>query len=293
MPFHKRPPRGYRKMEHPLPHEFTYGASFDILDATKDATIVTAFRASEDATVGIEAVPVNPSHASFAEEAGPTCAMGSIVPQLNFTFRASLSQALLLDNEFAKVQIQFLPIYTAFLSSLDAADTKTAFDIETILELQHETGAKDVFPLYVAATDLTNGSNHPTSNVLDSGEAFGDWGLGTDLGLESVAFVPDEVYNCLQYYTNGGMLRKIIGRKQTFTLSRDRPAMYHSSNFTNPTVKRMNEYTYCGVLIWTSIPNIHAFGKIGDFDAADKDTVHWNCHFRFDEWNPDFDQTSM
>ncbi len=291
MPTHKNPPRGYRLTDHPLPHDFRYGASFDILDTTKDATMLTLLRASEDATVGIEAVEVNPRHASFAEETGPSCAMGSIVPRISFTFRASLSQALLTDNEFAKVQIQYIPIYTSFLSSLDASDDKTTEDIELILDLSHDVTAKRVEPQF-GTVNLTNASAHPVNTVLEA-EGFADYGLGTSLPLESIAFDENRMYNALSFYTNGGMLRKVLGQKKTFTLSRDRPALYHSNNFTNPTVKRMNPYTYCSVLLWTSAVGIHSFGTSGDFNATDLDLVSFNAEIRFDEWNIDFDQTAQ
>ncbi len=291
MPAHKFPPKGYRLNDHPLPHDFRYGASFDILDATKDATILTLIRASEDATVGIEAVEVNPRHASFAEETGPTCAMGSIVPKVSFTIRGSLSQAMLTDNEFAKVNLNMIPIYSSFLSSLDASDDKTTEDIELLLDLSHDVTAKRVEPQY-GTVNLTNASLHPVNTVLET-EGFADYGLATDLTLESVAWDENRFYNALSFYTNGSMLRHVTGRKRTWTLSRDRPFLYHSMNFTNPTVKRMNPYTYCGVILWSSKVGNHSYGITTDFNAADLDTVSWNAEIRYDEWNIDFDQTAQ
>ncbi len=291
MPAHKFPPKGYRLTDHPLPHDFRYGASFDILDATKDATIITILRASEDATVGIEAVEVNPRHASFAEETGPTCAMGSIVPKISFTLRGSLSQAMLVDNEFAKVNLNMIPIYSSFLSSLDASDDKTTEDIELLLDLSHDVTAKRTEPQF-GTVNLTNASTHPVNTVLET-EVFGDYGLATDLTLESVAWDENRFYNALSFYTNGGMLRKVTGPKKTWTLSRDRPFLYHSMNFINPSVKRMNPYTFCGVILWSSLVGNHSFGITIDFNAADLDTVSWNCEIRFDEWNIDFDQTAQ
>ncbi len=290
MPQHKNPPRGYRLTDHPLPHDFRYGFSFDILDATKDATLLTIIRASEDATVGVEAVEVNPTHASFAEETGPTCAMGSIVPKVSFTFRAAMSQAMLLDNEFGKVQLNMIPVYSSFLSSLDAADDKTTEDIELILDLEHDVTAKRVNPNF--SVNLTDTATHPVNTVLET-EVFGDYGLAVDLTMMSIAFDENRMYNALSHYTNGGMLRKVLGRKKTWTLSRDRPALYYSNNFTNPSVKRMNPYTYCGVIVWTSIVGSHSFGISTDFNAADLDRVHCNAEIRFDEWNIDFDQTAQ
>ncbi len=288
---HKTPPRGYRMLDYPLPHEFQYGGTFDFLDLSKDATMITILRSSET-TTGVEAVEVNPRHAAFAEETGPTIANGSIVPRISFTLRASLSQATTVDNEFGAVQFHMLPIYTAFLDSMEASDDKTGEDVEGILELATSaTAAKRVQPLF-SGTNLTNGLAQPVNTVLDT-EVFGDYGLTTDLVLESVAFTQDDFYDAMQYYTNGGMLKKVSGSIKTWTLSRDRRAMYHSNNFTNPTVKRGNAWMFCGVLLWTSIPGVHSFGIGTDFNGTDLDLVHFNLQIRFDEWNPNFDQTTV
>ncbi len=285
----KTPPKGYRMIEHPLPHDLTYNGVFDILDATKDATLLTVLRATEIA--GIEAVEVNPRHASFAEETGPTISMGSIVPRIQFTLRAQCSQAMILDNEFAKVQFHMMPIYTAFLDSLEAADDKTDKDVASILELSAaDTTEKRTRPLFSTVNLSAATGTQPVNTILET-EVFGDWGLATDLVMESVAWDVGEYFDAVKYFTNGAMLRKVTGPIKTWTLSRDRPAMYHSSNFTNPTVKRGNPWTYCGVMLWTSQVGVHSFGYAGDFDAADKDTVHFNAAIRFDEWNPEFDQT--
>ncbi len=290
MPRHKFPPAGYRKMEHPLPHNFSYSASFDILDVAKDATMLTILRASEDATAGIEAVEVNPRHASFAEETGPTIAMGSIVPKISFTFRSSLSATMIVDNPFASVQIHLMPVYTAFLSSLDAADSKTTEDIESIIRVAHDVTAKRVEPEN-STTNLTSGGGQPFNTVLET-EVFGDYGLTGDGVLESIAFDPEKYFDALSYFTNQAMLRKVTGHITTGTMTRDRNFTFHSNNFTSPIVKRGNEYTYCGVIVWTSIPGIFSHGNAGDFNGTDLDKIHFNAQIRFDEWNPDFDQTT-
>lgn len=273
--------------EYPLPHEFLYTGQFDLLDAAKNSTILTVLRSSESVT-GIDLVEVNPRNNAFQEETGPTIANRSIVPRISFTLRASLSQAMLLDNEFAKVQFHMMPIYTAFLSSLDAEDDDSGLDIEEILELTHAVGAKRVEPLY--ATKLSSTGTQPLNTILEA-EALEDYGLTTTAVMENVAWNLDDYFDCLSYYTNSGMMRKVTGPIKTWTLTRDRTATYHSNNFTNPIVKRGNAYTYCGVLIWVGLPGAHSFGVATDFDAADKDIIHWNSQIRFDEWNSSFDQT--
>ncbi len=291
MPSHKRPPRGYRNLEHPLPHKFDYAGSLEVLDAAKDATICTLLRSSEDITA-IETVEVNPQNANFAEETGCTVANGSIVPRINFTLRASISQVLALDNEFGQVQFHMMPIYTAFLSSMDAADSRLGTQLKDILQLTTAGTPKTVRPTWAASQKLLNGTNQPINTITDV-ETFSDWGMTTNLLAQSVAWNVTTFYNAMQYYSLQGMLKKVVGPIKTWTLKRDRNALYHSNNFTNPTVKRGNEYMYCAVLLWTSIVGTHSFGHVGDFDAAAKDLIHYNVNVRYDEWNPDFDQTAL
>ncbi len=291
MPSHKFPPKGYRQEEHPLPHQFGYNGGFNILDNTKLATMCTLIRTSENVLTP-EDVEVNPANNAFLEETGATITRGSIVPRINFTFRASLSQAMLADWEFAKVQIQYIPIYSAFLNPLEALDNMTNETVEDIMEIQHGVSVKKVNPLF-NTVKMTNQTAHPMNTVLH-GETFSDWNLTTNTQMEYITFGNEVMYNALQYYSNSGMLKKIIGQKRTFTMSRDRPAFVHSNNFTNPSVKRGNPYTFCAVLIWCSKPGFYSHGHTADFDAtSNKDLVHMSVDVRYDEWNPNFDQTEI
>ncbi len=284
------PPRGYNKMQHPLPHNFSYQGIFDILDTAKDATIITLFRGSET-TLDPSTIEVNPRHDNFAEDQGPTCIFDSIIPKVNLTLRASLSQAMLLDNEFAKVVIHMMPIYIAFEDSLIAKNMNSPAEseVEDILGLEHTASSYRTNPNF--ASKLTTRGSHPLSTITATDSAT-TWGLTTNAELESVAFNSELMYDAFQYYTNSGMLNKVVGPIKTWTLTRDRPAFYHSDNFTNPAVKRINPYTFCAFMLWSEIPGLHSYGFASDFDATDKDTLFFNADIRFNEWNAEFDQTT-
>lgn len=286
----KHPPRGYNKMQHPLPHNFSYYGIFDILDLAKDATILTLFRGSET-TLAPDTIEVNPRHDDFAEDTGPTCIFDSIIPKVNFTFRASLSQAMLGDYEFAKVLIKVMPIYIAFEDSLIAKNMNSPAEteVEDILELAHSATSYRVNPLF--ASKLTTRGTQPYSTIT-AVDTDATWGLTTNANLESVAFENFLFYDALQYYTNRGMLNKVIGPIKTFELTREKSALYHSDNFTNPSVKRINPYTFCAVLVWTEIPGVHSQGFSGEYNGTDLDLVYFNADVRFDEWNAEFDQTT-
>ncbi len=90
--------------------------------------------------------------------------MGSIVPKLNFTMRIAMSKGAIETDAMRNILVKWMPIYTAFLPTLDAEDDGSGDDIETILELQHDTGNKDVYPLY-SGTDLGLASIFSTSTA--------------------------------------------------------------------------------------------------------------------------------
>ncbi len=287
----KHPPRGYTKMQYPLPHDFSYKGVFDILDPAKRATYVTLFRGTET-SLAPDGIEVNPRHDDFAEDPGPTCIFDSIIPKVSFTMRASLSQAMTTDFEFAKVIFKMMPVYIAFEDSLTAKNINSPAEseIEDILHLSHTVTSHRTQPLFV--TKLTDdGVDHPLS-VVTAADSATTWGLTTNAKLENVAFSPAVYYDALSYYTNAGMLRRVTGPVKTWTLTRDKSMVYHSDNFTNPSVKRINPYTFCAALIWTEIPGAHAPGNSGDYNGTDLDLVWWQADIRFDEWNAEFDQTT-
>ncbi len=289
---YSRPPRGYRSQEHPLPHNFEYQFDLDVEDETKNSTICTLFRSSR-AAFGVEAVEVNPTHNNFAEETGATIFQGSIIPKISVNMVAWMNLDAYELDSVENFMFKWMPIYTSFLNTLDAKNAGTpASDIETILELQHDTANQDTYPLF-AGTKLAGG-NHPLSTVTDSNEALGDVGLTTTAVMESVAFDEPAFWDAKHYYTNAGMLNKVSGRMNTIHLNyRRQPYKYFSNNFTQPMVKRGNPYTFCGILF--HMPQADSFLQY--CDSTDINTsvahIHIGMQVSYDEWNPDFDQTSV
>ncbi len=285
----KYPPKGYKGREYPLPHNFNEVFALNGENEAKNSTIVSLLRTSEVAT-GAEAIEVNPRNANFAEDNGPLIHMNSIVPRINLTIKAYMTKNAEATDSMRRILFNWMPIYISFLDTLEAMDSKTGTQIEDILELQHETTNKDTYPLY-SGTDLGVTDNVSLSSVGAS-EAFGDYGLTTDAKHESVAFSKEDFYDTLQYKTNGAMLRKVTGPMRTGYVTRDRAYLHHSNNFTYPSVKRGNEYTFCGILI--HLPQGSEADQV--FLATDTtDIAHLNVSVscRYDEWNADFDQTAL
>ncbi len=286
----ERPPRGYTQLQYPLPHNFTYRFSLGAENGNRESTIATLIRSSEVAT-GVDAVEVNPRNAAFAEDTGPLIHMGSIVPRMTLSMRMTLSKAAIETDAVRKLKVNWMPLYISFENSLTAKDDKTAVEIEDILELQHDTTNKDTYPLF-ATTKLTGmGGAQPLSTV-PAAEALADYGLTTTSVLEQVAFDKELFWDASQYYTNAAMLRKVTGRMHSVTLYRDREYKYFSRNFTYPSVKRGNPYTFCGILF--HLPQAGtAEQNLIVTETTDIDHVHISLACRFNEWNPEFDQSAL
>ncbi len=290
MPFHKRPPRGYTAQDHPLPHNFEYHGGLSAEPTKQHATILTLLRQSEVIT-NVDQVVVNPSHTSFAEETGATIAPGSIIPKLQVSLNFTMTKLGIETDKIKTLNIQVYPIYTAFLDTLEAQDVRAAnSQIEDIMELQHGTASKATFPLF-NGTDLAFQTVQPLNTVLLT-EAFGAWGLTVDAKLEGVSWAEPTYHDALDYYSNQGMLRKVVGRAMNFTVKQDHPARFFSHNFTNPMVKRANPYTMCALLIHLrSFGTLNQYGRVGDATAIDH--IDFSCGVRYDEWNNEFDQTAF
>ncbi len=282
----KFPPKGYRQMEYPLPHEFEYKFGLNIEDETKNTVVLPILRADESC-LDAETINVNPTHLGFVEETGAACQMGSIVPKISMTINAFFTKLAFTTHAIRQLVFQWAPIYTAFEESLTAEDTKTGIEIEDIVELDHQTGDKEVLPLFVA--DVKVGANHPLSTI-NKVETLSTVGLTTSALLESVAFSEDDYFDCKSYYTNGSMLNKVMPRLNTARVTYERNFHYHSNNFTNPTVKRMNPYTFCGLMV--HLPQCSStLQPILCGDITEHEAMYFHVKIKYDEWNPLFDQT--
>ncbi len=282
----KRPPRGYQDMDHPLPHNFNFDADFNIDNASTERMTYFPLILNDEGLVNPDTVIANPEHGSFAESNNAYCYKNSIIPRMNVTIRCGLAKAGIETDKLRIVNMFWLPVYTSFLNRLEAADSKTGTKIEAILELEHETTGKSCYPLW-SGTDFVYSHNIG----IHANATTALMGLTTDNGGEDIVFDRELFYDALQYFTNSKMLSKVVGKMHRVTLTRDRIYLYHSNNFTNPMVKRINEYTFCGIIIGAT--------AAGTFEQHHRpldvsDISHWTaqCHVRYDEWNKDFDQTA-
>lgn len=280
-------PKGYLKAENPLPHNFKYFFNLQIDDATiKNATYVPLIM-NDEGLVNADTVIANPRHGSFAESSNPYCYHDSIIPRMMVSINAQLTKGAIETDKIRSLKFTWMPVYTSFLNRLEAQDSKTAVQIEDVLELQHETVGKSVYPIW-SGTDMTVASTlgiHANATT-----AFG--GLTTNAVMENIVFDKDLFFDALQYYTNSPMLKKVIGRMHTVTLRRDEIYNFYSNNFTNPMVKRINDYTFCGILFHASKATSADQTINVATDVTAIDHIGINIKVRYPEWNQEFDQTS-
>lgn len=292
----KFPPRGYKAEEFPLHHSFTYKFSLNLTDVAQDATIVTLLRNSTENTTNPEAIEVNPHNASFAECNGPLCHPMSIIPKMTLSMNCFQSEAsaLVIDaNKDNKgVLFNWMPIYTAFADSIDAVDDFSGATVGTILELA-KGSFEEISPIFVADLDnaVGHGALHPLTTQPNqiTDETFDDYELGTDTVMEHVAFDKDLYFDIMRFGTNAHMLRKVAPRIHSAYVSPQHPWTYYSKNFTYPTVKRINPFTFCGILF--SLPQAGSTEQlILDSEITDIEHLFFSVRCSYDEWNPGFDQ---
>lgn len=287
----KFPPKGYNQQEYPLPHDFSYNFGLSPETATKNSTICTLLRYVETPLTAIETIEVNPMNGSFAEETGPIVAPGSIIPKINLRIQAQMNQSMAETDQIKFLKFNWMPIYMAFKDMYEAVDNKTDIEVEDILELTHTIAQKDATPLFNNAKCIIE-EDHPVSTVHLT-ETFTHLNLDTDLKMECVTFDQDLMWDALSYHTNSSMLSKAMGQWHTEFLNHQKPWSFSSSNFTHPTVKRSNEYMFCGILFHVPlVTSPHQFYTAGDIAEATS-VVNFRVQVRYDEWNHEFDQTAQ
>lgn len=287
---HKFPPRGYEQMEYPLPHQFEYQFGLSPETATKNSTIIPILRSSEGNTA-VDTIEVNPSHSAFAEETGTLIHPDSIVPQMNISMTAQMNHGLDETDKIRYLKFHWMPIYLAFEDMYLAKENETNLTVADILELTTSSGNKAVTPTYNNVKLLVE-EDWPMSTI-NQAETFSIAGMDTDIKGEGVTFDPELMWDTLNHGSNAGMLAKAMGQWHTELLDVRRPWIRNSNNFTHPTIKRGNEFTFCGILFHVPLTGTSKqYYKAADITEAGS-TINFSIQVRYDEWNAHFDQTAF
>jgi len=280
----ERTPRMSKVTQYPQPHTSQGSFSFECDDITLDTTIVPI--AFYDEGLGAANVrETNPENAAFAVVQNevncfPHSRINTIFAQFRFAINSSF-----LDDNLTAIRFATMPIHMAFISDYTAIDELSALEVQDILHMQTESTDRQGGPLYVATTDLAEkgatlanmGPNTPFLNV--------------DVGLEAIAFSRSIYYNSLQFLTIKEKMRKVASGLQWHHLTRNRPIITYNLKI-KPNVKRMNPFTYFGLLIdcpsGNPANNDQPHTITRDFVASTQ-YVDVDFSIRFNEWNEDFD----
>ncbi len=274
------------KTEHyAQPHDIRIAALFELDDATLDSTIVPI--AFYDEGMGNpQSLETHPENAAFVVVGNQAnCFINSRINLVLARLRFNITSKFL-DENVQAVRMAFMPIHMAFIDDYTAIDELSTLEVQDVLEMQTESTDNQGGPLYVAATDLPEGS------ALDSLAATTTPFLDTDTGLEAVAFSAAQYYNMSHFMTNSGKLNAASGGLHWTILDANHPVKEFDIRIV-PKVKRMNKFTYFGVLIHCPINTaLDQIPKAGDITAATS-YVQWSLRARYSEWNLDFNSRKV
>ncbi len=265
----------------PRIHNFNFGFGLSAEDTTKASTIVP-FVLQDNALIDFETIKTNPENADFAVVAYPNTCAGSYIPKIQIAWQAFIPTA---DTEIISMNFNDMMIHTSMLNRLDAFDKKTGDDIETILELTHETTDEQAYPLF-NNTKLFEGAGTYDYDALVPG-------LTGTQQPEGVAFDKELFFDAQHYYTNKEMLRTVTSRMRSHMVSEPivphgRSVVRFSRTLSTPSLcKFQHPYTFCGQLF--HVPQVGSRDQLhlaGETTAIEHLTVKgW---VRFFEFNPDF-----
>ncbi len=264
----------------PLIHNYEFGFGLSADDATKASTIVP-YIFQDNAIVDYETIKTNPENADFAVMAKPNICAGSYVPKMMVNWQMYIPPA---DTELVHLKVNTMRIHTAFLNRLDAFDKKTGNDIETILELEHETTDEQCGPLWNGTKLFEAGGTYDYHADVPN--------LTGTQQPEGVAFDKELFFDAKHYYTNRQMLASVTDRMKDYTLSE--PLVPHGRSIVNQTHKGMpsvcksgNPYQLCAELF-----HVPQSGSIDQYHIATQTTaiehLRVKGRVRFFEYNPDF-----
>lgn len=218
----------------------------------------------------------NPESANFTEENNPNTFPDSSVHFARVNFEISLTKGATNTDMLEMIRIGVMPIMTAFLENLDASNDLTSEDIESLLELTHETTHREVRPIW-NGTKLTGDATLLGDDVT---------GLTTNQNIEGIAFDINKYYDALQFYTNGKLLRKITGGgMRWFTIHRRQ--LKRISFKVRPVNKYQNPYNFFGVMIVVPIEgSLNQLGSTGDSSGIQH--INVKATARYNEYNENF-----
>lgn len=271
-----------KKTIYPRVHNNSQQFSLIPATAAQNSTGVPLIR-NDDALGDPKSLPTNPEHASFAETNSSGCYPDSRINKIFAQIQFNMSTETVATDALTNIKVVVIPVFMAFKEDYTAIDEKSQLEIQDVLHLQTEATDRQGGFLWVA-TNLTNGDDL----TLPTDEPFMD----TNTVYENVEWQLEPIYDMLHYQTNGPKLSAVMGKIRHITLSTKHPTTYRLSVNVNPKVKRINPYTFCGILV--KVPEdgtIHQNWQATEFTVASY--VRCVSQYRYNEWNDDFESSKV
>lgn len=292
MAHRSKPPRGYKASEYPLPHNFQYVVGLDLAAENKNDTIMTIVRGS-DTVNAPSTIEVHPENETFAEETGALCNHESIIDKMSINMHIGMTNHSIQTDQIGAINLYYMPITGAFLEAWNPEDKKSTNDVGEILRVTDSVTQQEVVPTFSGTKLGTGTSNQPLSTINDT-ETIAMYGLSTTAVMEGVDFVEDTLWDSFQYYTIHGKMAAVTGTWRKLALSTRRPTInIHMNRFVPRSVRRINPYTYFGMLIY--MPLAGSFNQPSARINEVNTGVHVMCNMavRYNEWNQEFHQGMM
>ncbi len=279
------PPPGYRRRDKPLPHVFEYAVGLEF----GTATTLTYLRNSVD-TVDPAIIEVNPRHADYAIDTGPCICSDSLVQFISIAKTYTFGGIPMFTDNIPAIACRDMKIMGCWEDNWTPTDEDTGASIASILNLTSDTTKEDVVPL-VAGTNTAGLSLQPLSTITMA-EAFGTYNLTGDANMEVVAWNEQQIYNALHFFTNGAKLKGTIGQLRRYVLTHRKPYINLFERRMVPRKCRSSQpHLYFGDMF--SVPAKTDIDQvtIDDVGSTAGDVIQCKCIVRFNEWNPDFEQS--
>ncbi len=271
--------------EYPQPHSIDVSMLFELDNAAIHTTIVP-WCLYDEGQGNPTALETNPRNAAFAVTTKPNCFVNSRVDQILGQIRFAMTSKALDDN-IPAISVAFMPIKMAFIEDYTADDELSGLAVQEIVEMQTESTDRQGFPLY------TGSANKIVEKFSGSATLHADVdGLTTTQVIEGVAFNPSTFYNAIHFQTNAGKIKNAVRGLKWITLTQNRPVATVKIRIDSKT-KRMNEFTFFGVLIHCPILGSNfQIPSAGDITAATNYVVV-DTFCRYNEWNHDFNHRML
>lgn len=278
-------PRLMRSKWYPRPHSLKHAWGFGLETGVANEATIYPITMYDEGKGDPTAYESNPENASFTVATDPNCYPDSTVEQVLAECRISLTKGAIETDKVTSIRFAYMPVYFAFKEDYTAIDELTSLEVQDILEMDStDSTDRQGVPLWNNVDMIVT---HPTYNILHADVP----GLTTTQAIEGIAWNVNNYYNGLHYYTNKGKIKSCSGGLKWGMLTKNRPVAKIRIR-QRPKTKRMNEFTFFGLLIW--VP------KAGDFDSNQlvgdtTNITHVQASFlsRFSEWNEFFNHRKV